>query len=407
MDRKIYSVSELSLYLKGLIDQDQQLAGFWLRGEITNFKRHTSGHLYFSLKDESSTIRAVMFRSRAAGLKFTPRDGLDCLVRGYVSLYAKETALQFYAEELVPAGLGLQSIALAELKEKLQKKSYFAPERKRSLPILPQGVGVVSSPTGAAIRDISRVIQRRYPGMPIILYPSLVQGEKAAESVAEGIRILCTRSDLDVIIVARGGGSAEDLSVFNAEIVADAIFQSTKPVVSAIGHEIDFTITDLVADVRAATPSMAGELVVPVKAELIQMLHKQKEHLFHLLDQRINREKMRLSYLTETRMIRNPERWLDQFREELGQKEEKLSNSMHILLKQANYNLSVAAAKLNSLSPLSTLARGYSICKGPDGHILTDSRKVAVNDRIYVQLCSGSLNCSVLTKEDCEDAPGR
>ncbi len=273
------------------------------------------------------------------------------------------------------------------------------------MPILPQGVGVVSSPTGAAIRDISRVIQRRYPGMPIILYPSLVQGEKAAESVAEGIRILCTRSDLDVIIVARGGGSAEDLSVFNEEIVADAIFQSTKPVVSAIGHEIDFTITDLVADVRAATPSMAGELVVPVKAELIQMLHKQKEHLFHLLDQRINREKMRLSYLTETRMIRNPERWLDQFREELGQKEEKLSNSMHILLKQANYNLSVAAAKLNSLSPLSTLARGYSICKGPDGHIL--SRKVAVNDRIYVQLCSGSLNCSVLTKEDCEDASGR
>ena len=174
----------------------------------------------------------------------------------------------------------MQSIALAELKEKLQKKGYFSPERKKPLPHLPRGVGVVSSPVGAAIRDISRVINRRYPGMPIILYPTLVQGEKAAETVAEGIRILNEREDLDVIIVARGGGSTEDLYVFNSEIVADAVFYSTKPVVSAIGHEIDFTVTDLVADLRAATPSMAGELVVPVKVELEQMLTKQKGRLF-------------------------------------------------------------------------------------------------------------------------------
>ena len=290
MNKKIYSINELSLLIKGIMDNHPVLSALWVRGEITNFKRHSSGHLYFSLKDEHSNIRAVMFRSRAMKLKFMPRDGLDCLVRGYISLYPKETSLQFYAEEIIPAGEGLQSIALAELKEKLQKKGYFSPERKKPLPHLPRGVGVVSSPVGAAIRDISRVINRRYPGMPIILYPTLVQGEKAAETVAEGIRILNEREDLDVIIVARGGGSTEDLYVFNSEIVADAVFHSTKPVVSAIGHEIDFTVTDLVADLRAATPSMAGELVVPVKVELEQMLTKQKGRLFHLLKIRLDKE---------------------------------------------------------------------------------------------------------------------
>lgn len=407
MNKKIYAVSELSLFIKNLVDQNEVLSGLWVRGEITNFKKHSSGHLYFSLKDPNSNIRVVMFRGRAGTLKFIPRDGLDCMVKGYVSLYPKETSLQFYAEEIVPAGVGLQSIALAELKEKLQKKGYFAPERKKPLPVLPKGVGVVSSAVGAAIRDISRVVQRRYPGMPVILYPTLVQGEKAAETVAEGIKVLNERPDLDVIIVARGGGSTEDLAVFNAEIVAEAVFHSTKPIVSAIGHEIDFTITDLVADVRAATPSMAGELVVPVKAEIIQMLAKQKERLFNLLKARLNKEKMRLTYLTETRIIKNPDRWLDKYREEINQKEEKLNSNLRDMLKQAQAGLSVYAAKLDSLSPLSTLARGYSICKGADGQILTDTKKIALEEKICVQLYSGRMQCTVLSKEDEENATAK
>lgn len=400
MNKKIYSINELSLLIKGIMDNHPVLSALWVRGEITNFKRHSSGHLYFSLKDEHSNIRAVMFRSRAMKLKFMPRDGLDCLVRGYISLYPKETSLQFYAEEIIPAGEGLQSIALAELKEKLQKKGYFSLERKKPLPHLPRGVGVVSSPVGAAIRDISRVINRRYPGMPIILYPTLVQGEKAAETVAEGIRILNEREDLDVIIVARGGGSTEDLYVFNSEIVADAVFHSTKPVVSAIGHEIDFTVTDLVADLRAATPSMAGELVVPVKVELEQMLTKQKGRLFHLLKTRLDKENMRLSYLAEMSILKRPERWLDKYRDELSKTEERLMLCCENLLNSKQQQLAVLAGKLNSLSPLDTLARGYSICKNAQGEILTDAKKVALQEKIEIQLYSGSLECEVVGKEE-------
>jgi exodeoxyribonuclease VII large subunit len=400
MNKKIYSVSELSAFIKNLFEQNAVLSNLWVRGEITNFKKHTSGHLYFSLKDQNSNLRVVMFKGRAGSLQFTPRDGLDCLVRGYVSIYPKETSLQFYAEEMIPAGLGLQSLALAELKEKLQKKGYFAPERKRPLPLLPRGVGVVSSAVGAAIRDISRVVQRRYPGMPVILYPTLVQGEKAAETVAEGIRVLSGRDDLDIIIVARGGGSTEDLAVFNSEIVADAVFQSAKPIISAIGHEIDFTVTDLVADVRAATPSMAGELAVPVKADILRMLAKQKERLFYLIDARLNKERMRLSYLTETRIIKKPDRWLDKYREEVNKKEEQLHSKIQNILQRAQANLAVSAAKLDSLSPLSTLARGYSICLGADGHILTNAKYAAVDEKVKIRLYAGSLECTVLAKEE-------
>lgn len=400
MNKKIYSISELSLLIKGIMDNHPVLSGLWVRGEITNFKHHNSGHFYFSLKDQQSNIRAVMFKSRTIKLKFKPRDGLDCLVRGYISLYPKETSLQFYVEEIIPAGIGLQSIALAELKEKLQKKGYFAVDRKKPLPHLPKGVGVVSSPVGAAIRDISRVIKRRYPGMPIILYPTLVQGESAAESVAEGIRVLNNRDDLDVIIVARGGGSSEDLYVFNSETVAEAVFNSTKPVVSAIGHEIDFTVTDLVADVRAATPSMAGELVVPVKAELMEMLSKQRNRLRHILNARLDKERMRVSYLAEMSILRRPERWLDKYREELSQKEERLSNYIENKLKAKQQALALIAGKLNSLSPLATLARGYSVCKDEKGLVITDVNKVALQDKIKVQLYSGLLRCEVLEKEE-------
>lgn len=400
MNKKIYSISELSLLIKGIMDNHPVLSGLWVRGEITNFKHHNSGHFYFSLKDQQSNIRAVMFKSRTIKLKFKPRDGLDCLVRGYISLYPKETSLQFYVEEIIPAGIGLQSIALAELKEKLQKKGYFAVDRKKPLPHLPKGVGVVSSPVGAAIRDISRVIKRRYPGMPIILYPTLVQGESAAESVAEGIRVLNNRDDLDVIIVARGGGSSEDLYVFNSETVAEAVFNSTKPVVSAIGHEIDFTVTDLVADVRAATPSMAGELVVPVKAELMEMLSKQRNRLRHILNARLDKERMRVSYLAEMSILRRPERWLDKYREELSQKEERLSNYIENKLKAKQQALALIAGKLNSLSPLATLARGYSVCKDEKGLVITDVNKVALQDKIKIQLYSGLLRCEVLEKEE-------
>jgi exodeoxyribonuclease VII large subunit len=400
MNNKIFKVSELSAFIKHLLDNHPVLSSVWVRGEIANFKHHSSGHLYFSLKDEQSNVRVVMFRSRARNLNFKPENGLDCLVRGYISLYPRETALQLYAEEIVPAGIGLQSIALAKLKEKLQKKGYFAPERKKPLPLLPQGIGIISSPVGAALQDISRVVWRRYPGMYLLLYPALVQGEGAVEDVVQGIKVLNTREDIDLIIIARGGGSAEDLQAFNSELIATAIFNSTKPVVSAIGHEIDLTIADLVADLRAATPSMAGELVVPVRVELENNLIKKKERLHHLINTRLDKEKMKLSYLAEMSLLKRPERWLDQYREGLAKLADRLNNCGDFLINNNQQQLALVAGKLQSLSPLATLARGYSICKHENGDLLINANQVKIAEKILVQLHQGLLKCSVLQKEE-------
>ncbi|MBZ4652714.1 MAG: xseA2 [Peptococcaceae bacterium] len=397
---KILTVSEVSFHIQKLLDDDPLLSNLWIRGEISNFKHHPTGHFYFSLKDKECTLRAVMFKSKTWRLNFLPKDGMDCLVRGYVSLYPKDTVVQLYAEEIIPAGVGLQALALAELKEKLQKKGYFAPERKKPIPYLPGAIGVVTSPAGAAIRDIYRVVQKRYPGMPVILFPAGVQGEKAAQSIVEGIRALNGRKEIDVIIVARGGGSAEDLSVFNVESVADAVFASTKPIVSAIGHEIDWTITDLVADVRAATPSMAGELVVPVRWELENSLSKYKERLLRAARGRMERENMRLAYLKEAGVMKKPERWLNRYQDYLSRCESSLYKSTRELHGKAEYHLHVIAGRLHALSPLATLGRGYSLCQNSEGKIVTEARHVSINEQVKVRLYKGSLGCIVVAKEE-------
>jgi len=397
---KIYTVSELSNIVVRILEDNQLLSNIWVRGEVSNFKKHTSGHLYLSLKDGQSSIKAVMFKSRAWTLNFAPSDGMDCLFRGYVSMYPRDSQLQFYVEEIIPAGKGLQQAALEELKRKLQAKGYFSQEHKKKLPYLPVGIGVVTSPVGAALRDIQKVIGRRYPGMPIILYPALVQGEKAVQTVAEGIRKLGARTDLDVIIAARGGGSVEDLNVFNSEIVAEAVFYCPKPIISAIGHEVDVTIADLVADVRAATPSMAGELAVPVKEEIEQSLLRQGQRLERLLANRLERERVRMAYLAEAGVMRKPERWVNHFQEELGRNETKLLNLAQKLYHKKSMDLEVMAGKLQTLSPLATLARGYSICKGSAGAIVTTTQQVDIGDRVSIQLSSGSLNCLVEEKEE-------
>lgn len=400
---KILTVSEVSFHIQKVLDNDPLLANLWIRGELSNFKHHPTGHFYFSLKDKECTLRAVMFRSKTWKLNFLPKDGLDCLVRGYVSSYPKDTVVQLYAEEIIPAGVGLQALALAELEEKLQKKGYFAAERKKTIPYLPGAIGVVTSPAGAAIKDIYRVVQKRYPGMPVILFPAGVQGEKAAQSIVEGIRVLNERKEIDVIIVARGGGSAEDLNVFNAESVADAVFASSKPIVSAIGHEIDWTITDLVADVRAATPSMAGELVVPVRWELENSLLKYKERLLRAMRGRLERENMRLAYLLEAGVMKKPERWLNRYQDQLSRIESILYKSTRELHASAEHQLQVIGGKLHALSPLATLGRGYSLCKDSEGKIVTKARHVSINEQVMVQLYKGSLGCIVVSKEEeCE-----
>ena len=400
---KIISVSELAMILQKTIDDVPMLANLWVRAEISNFKRHSAGHLYLSLKDEKSSIRAVMFKSRAASLSFIPKDGMDCLVRGYVSVYSRDVAVQLYIEEIIPAGLGLQHVAIEELKKKLQGKGYFAAERKRPLPFLPKGIGVVTSPVGAAIRDIHKVIARRYPGMPVVLYPALVQGEKAAETIVSGIMALGEHDGIDVIIIGRGGGSVEDLGVFNSEIVADAVFACPKPVISAVGHEIDFTITDLVADMRAATPSVAGELAVPVKADILKSLDKYKEKLYHVLGRRFEREQMRLGFLAEAAVMKRPERWLHEHQEVLDKQGLALLDLLGGMYNKKQQGLQILAGQLQALSPLATLARGYSITRDEHGRIIDDSGQVSIDDKLEIRLRSGKLGCVVTYREDAND----
>lgn len=394
---RVLSVSELTAVIENAL-QKQPLTNLWVRGEISNFKSHSSGHLYFSIKDKNSSIKSVMFKSRAWTLNFQPRDGMDCLIRGYVSLYSKETIVQLYVEEIIPAGKGLQYAALEELKKKLREKGYFAPERKRTLPLLPRKVGVVTSSTGAAIKDIYQVIQRRYPGMPVILYPAQVQGEGAPAGLALGIKELGRKEEIDIIILARGGGSSDDLGAFNTEIIAEAVFSSTKPIISAVGHEIDYTIADMVADVRAATPSVAGELAVPIKNEIEKSIEKIRDRLSRILESTLDREKMRLAFLANTNIIKRPERWAAKFLEELAVKETRLLQLFEDFTTEKKQELAVLAGKLNAMSPLATLARGYSICKDSSGRIIVDSGSVDLNDAVVVQLNKGSLECMVRGK---------
>lgn len=404
---KFYTVSELALLIEKALDK-QPLNSLWVRGEISNFKRHTSGHLYFSVKDSKCSIRSVMFKSRTWSLNFEPWDGMDCLVRGYVSLYSKETIVQLYVEEIIPAGKGLQFAALEELKKKLASKGFFAPERKRPLPFLPRKVGVVTSPAGAAIKDIYQVIQRRYPGMPVVLYPVQVQGQGAPEGLARGITELGKLEDLDLIILARGGGSSDDLEAFNTEVVAEAVFFSPKPVISAVGHEIDYTIADLVADVRAATPSVAGELAVPIKDEVQKNLEKMRERLNRIMENNLDREKMRLAFLASSTIIKKPERWMAKYLEDLALKETRLFKVFENNVRSQKQELAILAEKLAALSPLATLARGYSICKDSAGRIIADSRQVGLNEAIFVRLNRGSLECLVRGKvEERNEQPGR
>lgn len=394
---KILSVSELASIIENMLD-NPPLNQLWIRGEISNFKSHTSGHLYFSLKDKHSSIKAVMFKSRTWALNFQPKDGMDCLVRGYVALYSKETIVQLYVEEIIPAGKGLQYVELEELKKKLKDKGYFEQKRKRSLPALPRMVGVVTSLSGAAIKDIYHVIQRRYPGMPVVLYPTQVQGEGAPIKLAKGIKELGEKEEIDVIILARGGGSSDDLGAFNNEVVAEAVFNSVKPVISAVGHEIDYTIADLVADVRAATPSVAGELAVPIKEDIEKIIDKLHDRLKHVMENVIDREKMRLAFLANNNIIKRPERWAAKYLEDLAAKETRLFQVFEEYITEKKQKLAVFTGKLDALSPLATLARGYSICKDKTGRIVGDSHSIGLNDNVTVQLNKGILECMVLWK---------
>lgn len=414
--RNVISVTQLNSYIRKLFWQDDFLRQVFIQGEIANLRDY-QGHLYFTLKDEKSSVRAVMWRSNRMRMSFVPKEGMQVIVAGSVSVYERDGVYQVYATYMEPAGLGALYAQLEELKGKLEKEGLFATERKRPLPMFPRKIGLVTSIRGAAIKDIVSVGRRRYPGVRFVVADSKVQGEGAEVEIAAGIKLLNQVPDVDVIIVGRGGGSQEDLFVFNHELVARAIYSSRVPVVSAVGHERDVTIADLVADVRAATPSAAAELVVPNARELQTKVGRLVQRAYGSLALEIRNSRARLQGLSSRPCLQRPDWFLVSAGETLIRLKQQLIDAMKFIssagdevldLKQAlahamDFFLSVnrqrfgsLALKLETLSPLSVLSRGYSVARSvPDMRIIRSYADVSEGDQVLVNLYKGSLVCRV------------
>lgn len=395
----IYTVSEVAALIQGAIRREPVLGQLWVRAELSNYKRHSSGHLYMTLKDRECALRAVMFKGQAVKLNFEPETGQDCFIHGYINLYPKETQVQMYIDQMIPAGAGEAALALEALKKELQGLGYFDSARKKALPNLPKAIGVISSPTGAVIRDIQKVIWRRYPGMPILLYPAAVQGKEAVETVVAGLTAMA-EAPVDVVIVARGGGSAEDMEAFNTKAVAQAVFSCPKPVISAIGHETDVTVADLVADVRAATPSMAAELAVPIKSEMEQRLLEQQQRLTSGLFRRMDASEERLQRSKESVVFASPMRLLDIHWDRLRRLDEKLQSAMEKAYSEKKNLLQQEAGRLQALSPLATLSRGYAVCRDIRKKIITSANQVELGEPIHLTLAKGELICKVHERKE-------
>jgi len=393
--RKIYKVSEINKIAKNLLEGE--FPDIWLEGEISNLTLHSSGHLYFSLKDEEAQINAIMYKWQAGQLEFMPESGMKVIAQGKISVFVKGGRYQIIVYDLKPIGIGALQQAFEQLKRKLEKEGLFDKARKRPMPMLPQKIGIVTSPTGAAIRDILNIIERRFANVHILIHPVRVQGDQAAGEIAEAITYVNEHFPyLDVLIVGRGGGSLEDLWSFNREIVARAIYDSRIPVISAVGHEIDYTIADFVADLRAPTPSAAAELVVSNKIELekriLLLTSKIKSSMEHELDELTSQYRR----LVQSRVFLHPEEIYSQFQQDIDYYLERIvSHGTHFFDFQSE-GLNSLVGKLDVLSPRHILARGYSITyKLPGKEILKSISQVTMKDKVKVKLHRGEIICTV------------
>ncbi|HBP37734.1 MAG TPA: exodeoxyribonuclease VII large subunit, partial [Clostridiales bacterium] len=353
------SVAQLNRYVAALLDRDANLNPVLVKGEISGFKSYASGHLYFTLKDDEAAVSCVMFKGQTAKLRFRPADGLKVIVTAKASLYDRDGRFQLYVSDMTADGLGDLYLAYEQLKKRLAAEGLFDVDRKKKLPVLPRAIGVVTSPSGAVIRDIINVLSRRFPNFCLKLIPVQVQGEGAAASIAAAVRRFNERADVDVLIVGRGGGSMEDLWAFNEEIVARAVYASRIPVISAVGHETDFTICDFVADLRAPTPSAAAELAMPIRREQELMLLQAQNRLKLALGSRLDKQRQRLAHLSQNKIFRQPYALTDRRRLDLDRVRQKLCQTMQQTHSQQDRRFSVLAGKLDALSPLKVLARGY------------------------------------------------
>jgi exodeoxyribonuclease VII large subunit len=447
-EKKYLSVIALTKYIKRKFDADPHLQDVHVRGEISNFKQHSSGHMYFTLKDDKARILAVMFSSQSRAMKFSPENGLKVVVKGDISVYEPSGQYQIYIKEMRPDGIGELFLAYEQLKKRLESEGLFSIEQKKPIPSYPKTVGVITSPTGAAIRDIITTIKRRYPIANILVLPALVQGENAAPSIARAIEKANKMDEIDVLIVGRGGGSIEELWAFNEELVARAIFQSLVPVISAVGHETDFTIADLVADMRAPTPTAAAELAVPHIDELMERLLQRKTRMLQSMSGRYRYEKQRLDRAQRSYAFRYPQRLYEQKLEHVDKLTESLfrgasrlmdvkkgqheiiqkrlvRNHPRIALREAESRFDRSQkdmgramiqiflkkqtqfekviSTLQALSPLKIMDRGYSLVYSEDNVLIKSINQVKENEPLQIQLTDGSLLCNVTNIKESEN----
>ena len=392
---RIWTVTELTARIRHRLESDARLQQVWVRGEINSCKRHSSGHLYFTLQDEGASLRCVMFRSAARHLPFLPEDGMAVVAAGRIGVYEPGGVYQLYVETLEPDGLGALYLALEQRKRRLQQEGLFDPARKRPLPRLPRCIGVVTSADGAALRDIIRVATRRNPRVRLVVAPVPVQGEGAAEAIAAAIRRFDRWGQADVLIVGRGGGAREDLWAFNEEVVVRAVAAASVPVISAVGHEVDVTLCDLAADVRAPTPSAAAELAVPEWAPLVERVQELHQRLAAATRARLREARHHLARLAASRGLQHPRDRLERQRQRVQDLHRELARQGRLHLARERQRLEAAAGRLQALSPLAVLARGYSITRDAAGRIVRDAAAVTPGDPIEVLLARGRLQARV------------
>lgn len=446
-EQRHLTVFALTKYIKRKFDADPHLQGIYVKGEISNFKQHSSGHMYFTLKDEKARILAVMFSSFSRSMKFLPENGMKVLIKGDITVYEPGGQYQIYVKEMSPEGIGDLFLAYEQLKERLEKEGLFSYQYKKELPKFPQTVGVITSPTGAAIRDIITTIKRRFPITNILIFPALVQGEQGASSVVKSIEAANRNKKIDVLIVGRGGGSIEELWNFNEEAVARAIFASEIPIISAVGHETDFTIADFVADMRAPTPTAAAELAVPHIDDLMEKVLNRQARLIRAMKEKVSSQQDRYNRLKKSYAFRYPRRLYEQKLEQVDRLTEllvrnasklsvtkseqhlqltkrlershpeellgiskenhfrmtkRLDRSMTGILSEKQKEFSAVIATLEALSPLRIMERGYSLAYSEDGKLIKKTSQVKKDDAIRVQLPDGQINCIVKNVEESE-----
>lgn len=391
----VRSVSEITNLLKQLIDEQPEFQNVWVQGEVSNYSRSGAGHVYFTLKESNHQISVAIFRSDATRLKFLPKAGEEVIVQGQLSLYSARGQYQIVGRNVEPVGIGALQRAFEELKQRLADEGLFDNTHKKALPRYPRKIGVVTSATGAAFQDICQQLHKRYPLAEVLLHPTLVQGDGAPEGITKALQVMNTRDDIDVLIVGRGGGSIEDLWAFNEEIVARAIFASTIPVVSAVGHETDYTISDMVADHRAPTPSAAIEHIVPDQDELFVQLDGFDARLRAAIQNQLNGNATRIQELEMRLAPTQRKDAIYQLYQTVDTLDVACRSAVGRSLSDSENRLHTLAQRLDALSPLATLKRGYSISRKTDGEVLTTAEQVSIGDRIEVQLLEGHLACRV------------